>query len=438
MERPRLLIADKNGKVFDVPYLEPAGMKAGDYYRIPREGLVRLHPDSEIFILPQRRPVAYSPTDREFVHLTTNPLIREKEECYAVAAFLAPGFTATFSAAYREGPGSGILPMFSYAPVCLYKGRFFTAAVRVDLERRHELDKMDANLLRKNVGNFKKMFPGNRLIRHLEICALTYGCPAAKNFFLQRYEAPLPTSTVCNASCIGCITFQPADGCPITQPRIAFTPEPSEVIEAALYHIDNVTDPVVSFGQGCEGEPLMRGDLLEKVVKGIRKVTPKGMINLNTNASMPGVIAKLFDAGLDSIRVSINSVRAVYYKAYYRPRGYSLRDVKRSINEAKKRGGFVSLNYLVIPGFTDIREEAEELAKFIEKNDIDMIQWRNLNYDPKAYFRKLRVRRAKPDMVGIDNLIGMVSSKYPGLMHGYFNPSRGRIYRWRNRIKRLF
>ena len=40
----------------------------------------------------------------------------------------------------------------------------------------------------------------NRLFRHLETCALTYGCPAAKNLFLCRYEAPLPTSPALSRS----------------------------------------------------------------------------------------------------------------------------------------------------------------------------------------------------------------------------------------------
>ena len=77
----------------------------------------------------------------------------------------------------------------------------------------------------------------------------------------------------------------------------------------------------------------------------IRKITQKGIINVNTNASRPEKIRCLFKAGINSIRVSINSVREDYYNAYYNPQDYTFKDVLGSIKEAKKNGGFVSINY---------------------------------------------------------------------------------------------
>jgi len=288
---------------------------------------------------------------------------------------------------------------------------------------------MDISLVKKNVIEFRRILPGNRIVRHLERCALVYGCPAAKNFFLKRYEGPLPTSPACNAACIGCISYQPGKSCPVTQARIKFIPSPEEIAETALFHIRGVRDPVVSFGQGCEGEPLMVGDVIEKAVKLIRHSTAKGVINLNTNASRPDVIKRLFDAGLDSIRVSMNSVRENYYNAYYRPRGYGFKDVLRSIEAAKRRRGFVSINYLVMPGFTDSRGEASSFLRFLGRTKADMIQWRNLNYDPAAYFRKLRIHIDRTQMTGMDTLINRVKKEYPDVMGGYFNPSKNRMKR---------
>ena len=37
-------------------------------------------------------------------------------------------------------------------------------------------------------------------------------------------------------------------------------------------------------------------------------------------------IEKLLDAGLDSVRVSLNSVQEEYYNGYFRPRGYRFAD----------------------------------------------------------------------------------------------------------------
>lgn len=421
-ERPKLLIADRRSRVYDVPHIEAVGMKGREYFRLEPRDLVKLPSDSELFMMPCRAPVGYSPDEGRFMCMDNG---------YAVAAFLAPGYTAGFSAAYRERKGAHLLPLFSYAAVAFYKGGFYAAGVRVDTERRQKLAGMDPEKVSKNVKEFRRIFPGNRLVRHLERCALVYGCPAAKNFFLKRYEGPLPTSPVCNARCIGCISHQPGGKCSVTQPRITFVPTAEEVAETALFHIRNVADPVVSFGQGCEGEPLMVGDVLEKAIEIIRKKTSKGIINLNTNAGRPDVIKRLFNKGLDSIRVSANSFQEEYYTAYYKPRGYGFSDVKKSIRYAKKAGGFVSINYLVMPGFTDSIGEAKELFRFLGRTDIDMIQWRNLNYDPAAYFRKLRVDIKRADMIGIDALIRSVEREYPDIMKGYFNPSLRRIRRKR-------
>ena len=428
-ETPKLLIADKKGEIYDVPFLEATGMKGGEHFRLASYDLVELHPDSELFVLPGRNPIGYDPSLGKYVELERNPLVHEKEKCSPVAAFLAPGYTSTYSASCLQKAKTRQLPLFSYSAVAFHKGRFYSAGILVDREKRQELKGMDMRLVRKNVKKFRKLFPGNRFVRHLEGCALCYGCPAAKNFFLQRYECPLPTSPTCNARCMGCISYQPEKGCSVTQPRIKFVPAPEEVAEAAIFHIRNVKDPVVSFGQGCEGEPLMVKGILERSIKLIRKATSKGIINLNTNASKPEVIQWLFDAGLDSIRVSMNSFQEPFYTTYYKPRGYGFKDVITSVKYAKKSGKFASINYLVMPGFTDWTKEVKAFLCFLEKTGANMIQWRNLNYDPLAYFNKLKVFPRKEDMIGVRELMGKVKKEFPNVMHGYFNPSRARIKR---------
>ncbi|MCP3876767.1 MAG: radical SAM protein, partial [Desulfobacteraceae bacterium] len=173
----------------------------------------------------------------------------------------------------------------------------------------------------------QKKYPDNRLMRHLENCATEYSCPAGKNFFLKRYEAPLPTARACNARCLGCISLQEENLITSPQNRIKFTPSSKEISEVATEHIKTVKNPVVSFGQGCEGDPLTAFKVIEPAVKKIREKTSLGTINFNSNASMPDLVEKLFDAGLDSMRVSINSIRESCYNAYFRPNGYEFKDV---------------------------------------------------------------------------------------------------------------
>ena len=146
---------------------------------------------------------------------------------------------------------------------------------------------------------------------------------------------------------------------------------------------------VVSFGQGCEGEPLLQAKTLEASISMMRKATGRGTINLNTNGSLPKDVEKLCRAGLQSIRVSMNSARPEYYEKYFRPKGFTFEDAKRSISVVKANGGFASINYFVLPGFTDQESEFNALRKLISETRLDMIQMRNLNIDPDWYLQQL-------------------------------------------------
>jgi len=419
----RLLVSDKSGKIFDIPELEAAGMKAGCFFRPGGEEFIKMPDASRLFMLPKRMPVGYDRDSGKFKAL---------ENYFAVAAFIAPAYTGAYSAAYTEFPfserdgysvpvrrtgiGPDILPLYCYTLAGFYKGGIYVTAIRVDKSSRHDPKFIKIDSVRKNAIKIKKLFPANRLIRHLEDCAMIHGCPGAQNFFLSREECPLPVSPNCNANCAGCISLE-------TQPRIKFTPSPEEVAELALFHIKYVKNTVLSFGQGCEGEPLLEAKLIEKSIRLIRGRTDKGTININTNASRPKAIARLFDTGLDSIRVSMNSVRKEYYKRYYKPAGYDFQDVLKSIKTAKQKKGFVSINYLTMPGFTDSEEESGALKKFIETYRIDMIQWRNLNFDPLHYFKVIKYPGEPSKMVGVRQLIISLKKSFPSLKMGYYNPS---------------
>jgi pyruvate-formate lyase-activating enzyme len=408
-----LLVSDKKGRIFNIPGVEASGMKAGCFFRPHGEDFIKMPEGSRLFMLPERMPVGYSGLKRKFEAL---------EGYFAVAAFIAPAFTGTFSAAYKPHAGSGIMPLFCYTAAGFYEGDIYVAAIRVDRSSRHDPRFINISSAAENAEKIKKLFPGNRLIRHLADCAMVHGCPGAQNYFLLRQECPLPVSGSCNANCAGCISFQKSKNIAATQPRIKFTPFPKEVAETALFHVRNVRNPVLSFGQGCEGEPLLEADLIEKSIRLIRAVTTKATINMNTNASRPEAIALLFDAGLDSIRVSVNSVRQEYYDRYYKPAGYTFKDVLRSIRIAKKKNGFVSINYLTMPGFTDSEDEYRALKRFIEDYKIDMIQWRNLNFDPLAYFKIIRYSAKPSDMIGVRQMITSLRKSFPRLKMGYYNP----------------
>lgn len=410
---PKLLLSDLKGKVAFDNCLKATGMRGGRIFKLESSDIIRLPAGSKLFLLPSRPAIGFDPAQGRFL---------AAKGAFAVAAFLAPGYTATYSTAYSETGRPRQLPLFSYAAACIYKGEIHVTAVHIDKDRRHDCRYIDISSVRKNAAIFAKLFPKNRLVAHLKTCALIYGCPNAQNFFLSRYEAPLPTSPSCNASCSGCISFQPGKRCPVSQPRIKFIPTAEEVSEMALFHIERVKRPIVSFGQGCEGEPLLQDKLIERSITLIRKNTPKGTIHMNSNGSMPVALARLFDAGLDSVRISLNSAQEAYYMRYYKPIGYAFKDVIDSIKIAKRKGAFVSINYLTMPGFTDRRDEFEAFKCLVSKYKFDMVQWRNLNYDPLRYFEELKLDKDDEELVGIRNVINSLEKKFPHLRMGYFNP----------------
>ena len=406
----RLLVSDKKARIFDIPGMEASGMKAGCFFKPGGGEFIKIPPKSRLFMLPGRIPVGYD---------AKTGGIRALEDYFAVAVFMSPGFTGTYSAAYTRPPlpRNDILPLYCYTAAGFYKSDIYVAAVKVDRSSRHDPRFIDIDSVARNAGKIKKIFPGNRLISHLADCALVYGCPGAQNFFLSREECPLPISPSCNASCSGCISLK-------TQPRIKFMPSPEEVAETALFHGHNVKNTVFSFGQGCEGEPLLQADLIEKSIRLIRKATSQGIININTNASKPESVSRLFDIGLDSIRVSMNSVRKKYYEIYYKPGGYDFQDVLSSIKIAKRKKKFVSINYLTMPGFTDSKSEFRAFEKFLETYKIDMVQWRNLNFDPLAYFNIIKCHPEPSDMLGVKQIIESLRKSFPSLKMGYYNPRR--------------
>ena len=420
MTTAKLVYADESGQIYDHPHLEMAGSSGGTWQQVDASILIPLPPGSELFLLPDRVPVGYDRNNQRFTKLGENPLELGKP-VQAVAAFMAPAHTQILTAAYHSKDNAPVLPLFSYTAVGWKEGQFVVAGVRVDPLKRQDIDQFDLESLSRRASRALARQRHNRLIQHLGTCALTYACPAAKNYFLARWEAPLPTSPQCNAACLGCISLQEDTGVCASQDRITFVPSPDEIAEVAVGHLQEATEPVVSFGQGCEGEPLLQGKTLAAAIRLIRQQTGCGTINLNTNGSLPRTIAQLRNRGLDSIRVSLNSAREDYYNQYYKPRGYNFADVKRSMQAMKTRGGFVSINLLTLPGVTDEEEEVEAIVRLLDDTDIDLIQMRNLNIDPEYYLRSIGYP-ATGRKLGIVQMMDRIRELHPQVKIGYFNP----------------
>ena len=420
------VVANAKGEIFDLDGFAAVGADGPLCEPLSTGNTIAMPHGSELMYLPQRVAVMMDLASGRIGPVARHP-DGSGQPIFPVAAFNSPGVVLTHTCAYEERPEAAMLPLFSYGAVGWQPDGFRSAALVVDTEPRQDLRRMPHEKIVSGVAGMRSRLPDNRLARHLEHCALTYGCPAGKNFFLGRYEAPLPTARACNARCLGCISLQPDQQLTSSQNRIGFTPSPEEIAQVALAHITRVKRSVVSFGQGCEGDPLMAAGVIGPAIRLIRQRTGGGTINMNTNASLPKVLAPLLEAGLDSIRVSLNSVREDCYRAYFRPNGYGFAQVLESIDLAIARGKHVAINYLNCPGFTDSAQEAAALAVFLEKHPVHLIQWRNLNFDPRRYLQIMGQAAPLGPPVGMQPLLQMIRKRFNALPFGYFNPPKERF-----------
>jgi pyruvate-formate lyase-activating enzyme len=416
---PYILYSDGKGNIFEDTSLFVVGRSGWDAMPIPEDHWIELPHGGQLYELPGRRGIGIDVKTGE---------MRLCEKGWAVAAFIPPAHTGFFLAAYETAPDAPTLPLFCYTAVGWHNEKFYVPATRIEQDIRQECGGFDESKVKAGVDRLIEAFPHNRLVAHLaNNCALTYQCPAARNYFIGRWECPIPSSPACNANCVGCISFQPEEESIVsTQDRLTFKPSVEEIVEYTVPHLEGAPYPIVSFGQGCEGEPLLMWETIRKAIIEIRKHTPNGSININTNGSKPDAVKALCEAGLDSIRVSTNSARREIYMPYYRPNNYEFEDIIESLKIVNSYGGWTSINYFVFPGMTDRVEEYEALRQLIIDTNLKMIQWRNFNIDPDWYLGKIGIADSG-EIIGVKQMQELIQEEFPHLRYGYYNPPIERI-----------
>jgi hypothetical protein len=417
--KPYILYSDGKGNIFEDRSLYVTGRSGWDAVEVPFDEWIGLPEGGSLYELPGRKGIG--------IDVKTGKM-RLCEKGWAVAAFIPPAHTGYYLAAYESAPDAPTLPLFCYTAAGWHDGSFYVPAKRIEADIRQDCSGYDQSKVEAGVAGLLKHFPHNRLVEHLgKNCALTYHCPAARNFALGRWECPVPVSPACNANCVGCISLQPDEESIVsTQDRLTFKPTAEEIVEFTVPHLVTAPYPIVSFGQGCEGEPLLMWETIRDAIIEIRKHTPNGSININTNGSDPDAVKILCEAGLNSIRVSTNSVRREIYMPYYRPNNYDFADIVKSLQVMTEFVGWTSINYFVFPGMTDSVSEYESLRAFIRETGLKMIQWRNFNIDPDWYLGKIGVMETG-ECLGIKQLQELIREEFPDLKYGYFNPPIERI-----------
>jgi pyruvate-formate lyase-activating enzyme len=407
------MYANSRGEVIEHPGLKML-CRSGAQWLIPdKNEMILLPRGASLVSLPGFLPVGIT-GDQHIRCLEMSPA--DGGQVLAVAALLPQGFTRTLLPACVS-PTQQEMSLLGYAAIGFKNGRIYVAAVQSDEHKKWHPVNYNTEGLPARIQRLLKKYPQNRIYRQLAHCSLHYGCFTAQNIFYQRWEGGIPTMKSCNADCLGCIS-ESHIGPDSPQQRLQFIPSVKEITEVGQEHLSRASDGIISFGQGCEGEPSLNADKLAAAIRGIRRVCAQGSINVNTNAGFTRGICQMCDAGLDSMRVTIFSCLEHNYNQYHRPRNYNINNVQESIRYAKGQGLFVSLNLLVFPGFTDRPEEIEALLAFVRNNDIDMIQLRNLNFDPDVLL-KYFPNGGEP--VGMTQFLAVLQEQLPKVRLGSYS-----------------
>lgn len=399
--------ADKHGNVRTAEGLRAFGRVGTQNVPLCPDDLIPLPESADLMFMPDYMAVGQRTNGTE-----------ERIAGTAVAAILPQGYTRTHLPAFHRSDGAVPLPLYGYTAVVSYRGELHVTAVYTDENEKWDPANYNGKELKKLVRRTMKELPNNRIVAQVGNCSLNYHCLTAQNLFYRRWECGVPTSPVCNANCLGCISLQSSECCPSPQERITFSPTAEEIAEVGIYHLSIAPDGIISFGQGCEGEPSLAADRIAEGIRKIRAVTARGQINMNSNAGFPEGMKKIVDAGLDSLRVSIISARDESYDAYYRA-SYSLVNVKESLRYALDHGVYVSLNLLHFPGFTDRVEELAAWQEFFRALPVQMIQMRNLNIDPTLFLRTMPDEKGAP--VGTRAFMDELHAEFPQLVIGSFS-----------------
>ncbi|MBD8500457.1 MULTISPECIES: radical SAM protein [Paenibacillus] len=406
-----VVYADQDGNMYDHDHLIGLARSGEMIVEIFEDELIPLPEGATLVGLPSTRPVGLDPDTGEMVVIPG--------DVQAVGALLPQGYTRLHIPSYVKTDKEQKLPLFGYTAVVWKDGGFYVAANATDDPHKWDPLNCDTRQLRVKVSELLERYPENRLYQHLSHCALQYECLTASNTFLQRWEGAVPVSYSCNAGCYGCISEQPDDsGFPAPQTRMNFRPMVDEVVQIMMEHL-KTPESIISFGQGCEGEPSTQAKIIIEAIKEVRSQTDMGYININTNAGLTDHIRGIVDAGLDLMRVSTISALDDHYNAYYRPRAYNLANVEKSLRYASEQGVYTSINYLVFPGVTDREEEVEAMVEFARRTKLRLIQMRNLNIDPESYLEL--IPKAQGDILGMKTMIEIFKEELPDVVIGSYS-----------------
>jgi hypothetical protein len=457
-ERPMLLVAAPDGAVFEHPTLEMAIENGLDVSRVGARDLIAVPEGWDLMAMPGTRPIGYDAASGKFITVTTFTAPDGRTfEPWAVAVHPPPGYVRLFhpAAEYTEATHPDValraresvsvsvsktpgglpivdtggdeaarpgLPLWAYTAVGMTSKGPVASLFLADETSRWAPSLYYQGDLKERIASRLALDPSNQVLKQLSQCAGDYLCCCAQNVFYERWEGAVPIAPACTAACLGCLSKEPEWNTPTPQKRLKFQPTSDEIGRVIAHHLERAPEPMMSFGQGCEGEPTMNHAVIVGSIESARAQTKRGIININTNGSRPETIRACAKAGATALRISINTFDRDMYTAYYRPGDYDFDDVVRSLYVGRDEGMHVSINLLIWPGWTDRMAEVDAISKIVEDGALQMIQLRNLCVDPGYYRTVLPPREKRGMLLGMRGFIDELHRRHPKLRFGTFNP----------------
>lgn len=459
-DRPMLLVAAPDGRVFEHDRLEMTIENGLDLLRVAKNDVIPIPPGWDLMAMPGTRPIGYDAASGSFETVTS--FVDDDGKAFApwaVAVHPPPGYVRAFHpgaeytdkthpddklraldaerAARKEAqkirkglplfeggddsarPG---LPLWAYTAVGMTQKGPVAALFLADETTRWAPELYYQPDLKEKIAARLALDPENPVLNQLAECAGEYLCCCAQNVFYERWEGAIPIAPACTAACLGCLSKDPAWETPVPQRRLKFSPTAEQIGRVIAHHLERAPEAMTSFGQGCEGEPTMNHDAIVGAVAFARARTKRGVINLNTNGSRPETVRACAKAGAGALRVSLNTFDRELYNAYYRPADFTFDDVMKSLYVGRDEGMHVSINLLIWPGYSDRMVEIDRISKIVEDGALHMIQLRNLCVDPGHFRTLLPPREQRGLLLGMKGFVAELNRRHPKLRFGTFNP----------------
>ncbi|WP_196593020.1 radical SAM protein [Pectinatus sottacetonis] len=397
------LYADENGGIFDAPGVAAMGRSGKENIVLKKRDLILLPDDAVFMYLPGRMTLGQR--NGEIIPISGQ----------AVAAVLPKEYIRGYLPSFYKEETAVQLPSYAYTAVGLYKEQIYAAALYTDEKKKTVRNSYDIEALNVSVKKVKNALPDNRLVCWLADCALKQQ-EQATDLFYHRKVVTIPMSDAYNnTACLGCDLISEE-----IQKPLNFIPTTEEITQIGIYYFEHVKDGILNFGCGGNTDPALMAEKLAAAIGKIREKTA-GHINIRTNAGCTTGIAKLADAGLDSMTVDIISAVPENYQTYFNC-NYELADVVKSLIYAREKGVVITLNMLYFPGFNDNKSEALNWRKFLRKIPVDRICICDLNIDPDLFTRVMPM---------LDRALG--TKMFFGGLKGEFSAIRiPQLFRYKN------